>query len=423
MTAAEKGPLRNGASSSFAFSRRGAASSSTDFGEEGFSEWDAVSLQYLRSINAAGESVSGKVVGGGQSLYVTWRSPTQPSAFGKFGKHQRSFLEAATVTAWFEPENASPRTPSFQKAGGAAEESFAAAFDRSRVEPFSEAWRLVLSEGQQEEQLFLTKAADREAGLLPLFHLSTQRYLHVHPAYGMVGLVPPEMQQRRQFQAQLDRQETQDSAATGRGKNSQRGRCRRRTRLQRLRAAAEAPNSNSNSSNCCTDRSFAATPPSFLEMIPLADMLFQQSVQNVLESIAEPEGAEEGSGIYEASFNPRGVALVERELASRLTSAEDGVSESQTPAETARSLPFSPSAALEECTENSGFGEAAPQVELRLDDSSVETDEEGDSSKCGRESHCSSHQLDWLEEDQSIEFRSARCSPDASPVEGSSVKN
>ncbi|OEH73743.1 hypothetical protein cyc_00707 [Cyclospora cayetanensis] len=168
--------------------------------------------------------------------------------------------------------------------------------------PYSAMNQLLLQKGPAAEQVFIVRAKDRHTGVMPLFHRSTQKYLHVHPTMGLVGLVPPVIEQEKQMRL-LQKSEHQHN------KRSRR-RLKARTPLENLQQQQEGSNCNVSSSdqNTAETKQEPVTPDMFLrpcrvEMIPLADLLLQQSVQRLLSSVQETvpqkqpeETSWEGSG-------------------------------------------------------------------------------------------------------------------------------
>ncbi|XP_026194422.1 uncharacterized protein LOC34617833 [Cyclospora cayetanensis] len=255
-----------------------------------WSGWDLVALMYQRSIDAGGTPIPGKEASPSTGLYVSSRVPDASEAGSS---PSGSSSTGSTIT-----KNSSNKNNDIGYGLGCSSTTA----DMRRAEPYSAMNQLLLQKGPAAEQVFIVRAKDRHTGVMPLFHRSTQKYLHVHPTMGLVGLVPPVIEQEKQMRL-LQKSEHQHN------KRSRR-RLKARTPLENLQQQQEGSNCNVSSSdqNTAETKQEPVTPDMFLrpcrvEMIPLADLLLQQSVQRLLSSVQETvpqkqpeETSWEGSG-------------------------------------------------------------------------------------------------------------------------------
>ncbi|KAL8443957.1 hypothetical protein Emag_005741 [Eimeria magna] len=253
-----------------------------------WSAWDAVAFMYKHSIDALGAPVPGRAAGESESLYVASRSQDLSKGPSRSNSSGSSKGEKGEKT---------PSTSSSSKSSSSSGSSMNA--DSRRAEPFSVSNQLILQDGQAVEELFIVRASDRRKGLMPLFHHATRKYLHVHPTMGLVGLVPPVSEQERQLRQQRKEDQQQKKKAKKRLK-AKKQQSESQGERQQQRAGAGSSNSTtgggtaSDSSPQMAGEAVATSQssqsflkPCRIELIPLGDMVLQQSVQRVLSSVQE----------------------------------------------------------------------------------------------------------------------------------------
>ncbi|KAL8434648.1 hypothetical protein ACSSS7_003046 [Eimeria intestinalis] len=373
-----------------------------------WSAWDAVAFMYKHSIDALGAPVPGRAAGESESLYVSSRSQDLSGGPSRSNSGGSSKGEKGEKT---------PSTSSSSKSSSTSGSSMNA--DARRAEPFSVSNQLILQEGQAAEELFIVRASDRRKGLMPLFHHASRRYLHVHPTMGLVGLVPPVSEQERQLRQQ-QKEEQQQKKKTKKRLKAKKQQLELQQQQQQQTGASSSnsttgggtPSDTSpqNAGQAVTLQSFLK--PCRIELIPLGDMVLQQSVQRVLSTVQEaamqqlqqqlqqqqeqtcedevPAGAAAaahsggssscGSSGEEDSFD--GVVASEGgEDADPSVGISTGIRRPLVPplgigAPAIRTVPGAAATASAADRTASGTPAAPPLVEFRLDDDGVETDVE-----------------------------------------------
>ncbi|CDJ40477.1 hypothetical protein, conserved [Eimeria tenella] len=341
-------------------------SADTDNNSGAWSGWDLVAFMYQRSIDATGNPVTGKAVSSSTNLYISSRVP----------------------------EGAMPgSSPSFSTGNSTTQSSNNKAnVDMRRAEPYSTMNQLLLQKGPQKQNMFLVRAKDRHAGVMPLYHRSTQKYVHVHPTMGLVGLVPPVIEQEKQLR-HLQKVEQQRKKSI-----------RRRLKAKKHHDTTQHQQDgvSSNTSSSVPDSPQAEVEPitadMFLrpcriEMIPLADLLLQQSVHRLLSSVQElAMQTQQEQPVAEAARGP----IAEAASLSSLSGSSsdegdsfDGVVASEggediDPNKVAGSRrPLVPPLGLPPVGPAETLSPSTPQqppvLAFHLDDEGVDTDVEGDS--------------------------------------------
>lgn len=243
-----------------------AAAATDGTNSSNWSGWDAVAFRYQKSIDALGAAVPGKAANPPETLYIS-----------------TNILDGGD--SWLPPSGSNSNSSSKSNKDSSSSSSNA---ETRRAEPFSAANQLLLQNVQAAEQLFIVRAKDRLAGVMPLFHHVSQKYLHIHPTMGLVGLVPPVIEQEKQLRLQQKgKQQKKKTKKRLKAKKQVEG--QQQLSPQDVEASTNVSNAGVNSPETGGE---PISPDLFLrpcriELIPLADLLLQQSVQRVISSVQE----------------------------------------------------------------------------------------------------------------------------------------
>ena len=364
-----------------------------------WSGWDAIAFMYQRSIDAGGAPVPGKAASPSADLYISSRPPD-----GGGSSSQLPLSRSNTKT--------NSNSNSKGKDSNSSSSSLA---DLRRAEPYSAANQLLLQSGQAAEQLFTVRAKDRHTGVMPLFHQVTQKYVHIHPTMGLVGLVPPVIEQERQLRLQQKGEQQQKKKTRRRLRARRHQESQQQQQQQQQQGDNASINDSSSSSNSPQTAGEAFMPGSFLrpcriEMIPLADLLLQQSVQRVLSSMQDAAFHQQQQQSFqeEAPMAPPPVATAASRCSSSSSarsSDEDGSSDgvvaseggedidpSKSSSHRSLALPLGLASAAAPAADASPATQQPVLLEFHLDDEGVETDvEEGGPARKGSSSSSSSN--------------------------------
>ncbi|KAL8432591.1 hypothetical protein Efla_002823 [Eimeria flavescens] len=259
-----------------------ASSSSSSGGGGPWSGWDAVAFLYRHSIDAVGAPVPGKAPGPSESLYIASRAQV---AWGS----SRSSTNSSISSSKADKTDKTPASTSSSTLSSSSSNTV----DSRRAEPFSLSNQLILQEGQAIEQLFIVRASDRRKGLMPLYHHASRKYLHVHATMGLVGLVPPVVEQERQLRQQQKDEQHQTKKAKKRFKaKKQQSDSPSQQQQETCKGDNNTPARGAIASDSSPQAAADMAPlevlrPCRIELIPLGDMVLQQSVQRVLSSVQE----------------------------------------------------------------------------------------------------------------------------------------
>ncbi|PHJ25992.1 hypothetical protein CSUI_000171 [Cystoisospora suis] len=250
-----------------------------------YSEWDALALMYIGSLDAEAPVCQFKGVDSRQlSRDEGWYVSNSRAAVVNGGNSSPASGYAGISEGAKADSGRSERrrgSSSLADLVSARTDSAAGAFDR--------ACQLCLSNKLSLHEIFIVRRGDRERGCFPLYHRAARRYLYAHQTNGLVGMISARSTPEAAAAARAVRLAVNKRLSEKNGENAASNAEEADTEAKPLLESDPAGLNDESQTKSQDPTAPQMFTPSQFELVALSDLMVQQTVAQILAALPAPE--------------------------------------------------------------------------------------------------------------------------------------